>query len=321
MSMMENHDRLSDLEREVDDQRHRVERRIQDIQDRLSPGQLLDQALRYTKNGGADLAGSFGQAVTANPIPAALLGVSIAWLMMGPKHPHPQSQGQHQPNYPYARVSGAGLQRTRHEKNEAGEWFSHFIDDAGTEYRARADEVGRRTGHFIDASGKKFSGFIDDAGNRIDRFRDEAGNILEDAVNWASHMFQDASEAIGGMASGLSRGTSDMGGSLQRLAGQMRHSLADLLHDQPLVAGALSFAAGAALGAALPPTRQEDELFGQQSDQLKQQAEKEAASLYKQGSEQARELYNEASEAVGSAYEAAKSTVTSEPGSNPPRTH
>ena len=318
MSMMENNDRLSDLEREVDDQRHRVEQRIQDIQDKLSPGQLLDQALRYTRNGGADLAGSFGQAVTANPIPAALLGVSLAWLMMGPKHPQ---QHAHRPSYPYARVSGSGLQRTRHEKNDAGEWFSHFIDDAGAEYRARADEMGRRTGHFLDASGKKFGGFIDDAGNRVDKFRDEAGNMLDDAVNWASHMFHEASEAISGTTDDLSHGASRLGGRLQRQATDMRHSLSDMMHDQPLVAGALAFAAGAALGAALPPTEQEDELFGQQSDELKEQAEKEAASLYKQGSEQARELYNEASEAVGSAYEAAKSTVTSESDPSSTQTH
>ncbi len=44
------------LEREVEQQRDRVEARLSEIKERLSPGQLLDEALAYTKNGGANFA-------------------------------------------------------------------------------------------------------------------------------------------------------------------------------------------------------------------------------------------------------------------------
>ena len=67
----------AELEREVQAQRNRVEARIGEIKDRLSPGQLLDEALAYTKDGGSHFASNLGHTISANPLPAALLGVSL----------------------------------------------------------------------------------------------------------------------------------------------------------------------------------------------------------------------------------------------------
>ena len=68
----------ADLEREVAEQRNRVEARIGEIKDRLSPGQLLDEALSYTKHGGAHFASNLGSQISANPIPAALSSIGTA---------------------------------------------------------------------------------------------------------------------------------------------------------------------------------------------------------------------------------------------------
>ena len=46
----------------------------------------------------------------------------------------------------------------------------------------------------------------------------------------------------------------------------MRHGLDTLIEDQPLVAGAIAMALGAAVGGALPRSRVEDQMFGEQSD-------------------------------------------------------
>ena len=46
----------AELEREVSAQRDRVEARIGEIKDRLSPGQLIDEVLSYTKDGGGKFA-------------------------------------------------------------------------------------------------------------------------------------------------------------------------------------------------------------------------------------------------------------------------
>ena len=46
----------------------------------------------------------------------------------------------------------------------------------------------------------------------------------------------------------------------------MRHGLDTLMEDQPLVVGAIAMALGAAVGGALPRSRVEDRMFGEQSD-------------------------------------------------------
>ncbi|NDV02403.1 DUF3619 family protein [Pseudoroseicyclus tamaricis] len=48
----------------------------------------------------------------------------------------------------------------------------------------------------------------------------------------------------------------------------------DFFEDQPLVAGALAIAVGAAIAGALPRTRREDEWFGDTSDHLRDEAER-----------------------------------------------
>jgi len=48
----------------------------------------------------------------------------------------------------------------------------------------------------------------------------------------------------------------------------------DLFEEQPLIGGAIALALGAALAAALPRTRMEDDYLGAQSDQLMDEAER-----------------------------------------------
>jgi hypothetical protein len=52
----------------------------------------------------------------------------------------------------------------------------------------------------------------------------------------------------------------------------MRHGLDTLIEDQPLVAGAIAMALGAAVGGALPRSRIEDQIFGEQSDRAMEAA-------------------------------------------------
>lgn len=49
------------------------------MQQKLSPGQLLDQALTYAKDGGA-VAANIGRGMRDNPVPAVIFGISLGWL-------------------------------------------------------------------------------------------------------------------------------------------------------------------------------------------------------------------------------------------------
>ncbi|HWU32309.1 MAG TPA: hypothetical protein VN108_05510 [Marmoricola sp.] len=78
-------DSQSDLEHDVTDQRARVDATLDEIQHRLTPGQLIDEVLRHGRAPGADFAASLGRTLAANPIPTALVGVGLMWLLLAPK--------------------------------------------------------------------------------------------------------------------------------------------------------------------------------------------------------------------------------------------
>jgi hypothetical protein len=284
----------AEIEREVEQQRARVEDTIDQITQKLSPGQLIDELLAYSKGGGGAFVGNLQRTVVANPVPAALLGVSLAWLMAKPapsdKHAADRAwdesinrnrgygSGGADVDYPVATISTAGLQRVRHVPDETGQHYSEFVDDSGMTYRARSETSGRRSGHFVDSAGNRFRGFVDASGNQIRHFRDEAGNLLDDVLGWSSHALEKAH--LGDSAS-----------AMRSQIGSLNDSIIHQLRDQPLVGGALAFALGAALGTALPHTDQEDAVMGEAADALKQKAGEEAEHVYQEGRERVSEIY------------------------------
>lgn len=314
----------AELEREVAAQRLKVESRIDELKDRLSPGQLLDEALHYAKDGGGAFASNLGQTVANNPLPATLLGVSLAWLMAGQNKaaatPSTSTSHLREPDYPYARISSPQVRRVGHRADEHGQWWSEFEAGEGQRYKAKSNDKGDRLGHFADDTGKLFSGFIDDAGHRISRFQDESGNALHEAAGWASHTWRDirhgvqdglsgAADSVSHAADGMAHSARDMGRAMQKSSDQLTRQIGSLFEQQPLVAGALAFAAGAALGAALPHTREEDRLVGKASDDLRREAGHMASDAYQKGREKVGEAYEELTETAGEAYAGAKERV------------
>ncbi|MCB1882377.1 MAG: DUF3618 domain-containing protein [Geminicoccaceae bacterium] len=77
-----------EIERDLAATRASLDAKLTNLQERLSPGQLFDEAVQYVNRTGArDQMTAFGQnmavAVRDNPIPVALVGVGLAWLAFG----------------------------------------------------------------------------------------------------------------------------------------------------------------------------------------------------------------------------------------------
>ena len=70
-----------------------------------------------------------------------------------------------------------------------------------------------------------------------------------------------------------------------------------------LVAGALAFAAGAALGAALPHTEQEDKAVGKLGDEVRHKAAEVAGEVYEDTKARAADLYEKGKEGVSELYD------------------
>ena len=73
----------NEIERDLAQTRARLDATIDALQQRLSPGEMVDQAIGYVKESGG---GEFGRnlmlSVRDHPIPVALIGVGVAWLML-----------------------------------------------------------------------------------------------------------------------------------------------------------------------------------------------------------------------------------------------
>lgn len=76
------------LASDVASERARVEETVESLRHRLSPGQLLDEVIRHGRAPASDLMASLGKTVSANPVPTALIGIGLLWLMLSPGLPH-----------------------------------------------------------------------------------------------------------------------------------------------------------------------------------------------------------------------------------------
>jgi hypothetical protein len=312
----------TEIQREIDADRERIEARIGAIQDRMSPGQLVDEVLAYAKgSGGGEYVSNLGKALKANPLPVALMGVSLAWLMA--KQGTPVAETATSPStetYPLYTARGS-IRRIGPPEETDGNRYSHFTDDAGERFKALTDETGRRAGNFMDASGKAYRGFADATGKQISTVTDEAGALFDASSGWASDTWTQvkdtaagAAQKIGDAASSMSGSASSAGSSLKDQSTRLNDAILSHFRDQPLVGGALAFAVGAAIGAALPYTETEDEVLGDAADDVKANVAAQASDLVDQGKGIASEAYDKAVAVASDVHEVAKDRIAEEVG-------
>jgi len=317
----------AEIEREISADRERIGEKLNAIQEKLTPGQLMDEALGFLKNsGGAEYIGNLGQTAKANPIPLALMGVSLSWLMAGGSSTTSSTtttvrtdrSTRDVAEYPLATVSGS-VRRMGPVRSENGGNYSHFEDTTGKRFRALTDEAGNRAGHFMDDAGATFRGFADATGQRISDFRDETGNMLSDASGWASDTWEAAKdklssfgETLSNMGGSIGSTSSSAFGSIQDQSGRLNDMILRTFRDQPLVGGALAFAAGAAIGAALPHTQREDQLMGEAADSIKDDLSDRASDLMDKGKDVARDVYDKAVAVAADVHDTARDRIIEE---------
>ena len=301
----------AEIQRDIDEDRERIEKRLDDIQNRLSPGQLVDEALAYLKgSGGAEYLTNLGTAVKGNPIPMAMMGVSLAWLMAGNSTVVSPRSSASTKIRPYATVTGEVWRIDTPEDTDGR--YAHFADDAGKRFKALRSSAGKRAGDFMDETGNTYRGFADSAGNRISAIKEQTGALWDDAAEWLSETWDDVSDAASDLsdrtakhARSLGEKTQSAGESIRNQTGALQETIITHFRDQPLVGGALAFAVGAALGASLPNTEVENRALGEASDQVKEKVSDTAGEVIAKGRDAAAIAYDQAIEVADEAYDAA----------------
>jgi ElaB/YqjD/DUF883 family membrane-anchored ribosome-binding protein len=71
----------SELEREASEIRADMDRTLDALERKFSPGQMLDRSMSYLRDHGGNLARNVGDTVKQNPIPVLLTAAGLAWLI------------------------------------------------------------------------------------------------------------------------------------------------------------------------------------------------------------------------------------------------
>jgi ElaB/YqjD/DUF883 family membrane-anchored ribosome-binding protein len=138
------HRRPEEIEAEIERTRHDMDGTLTAIAERLTPGQLVDQGLDYMRNSGAnEYLVNLRQAATRDPIPLALVGVGLAWLMMSSRRPAPATSPWDQST---SEQLGSDLKdklsQTSHRMSESARDMRERASHMGETVRERASRVG-----------------------------------------------------------------------------------------------------------------------------------------------------------------------------------
>jgi ElaB/YqjD/DUF883 family membrane-anchored ribosome-binding protein len=272
----------AEIEREVRQSRVEVEQTLDAIGARLSPGELLDQAIGYFRDGrGGEFARNLGDSITQNPIPLTLVGVGLAWMMLG---------GQ--------RFARNGEHVESDDWEDDPEWTEdHYVGLAEESMAYLHPGADLRSGGGV---GDDLSEAGGTARDRLSEVGDQARDAADRARERAGH----AGARVADRAHDARR-------RAQHYGRQARQGVLRSLDEQPLVLGAIGLAIGAALGAALPPSKAEDELMGEARDEAVRRATKA-------GRKQAEKARAAAEAVVGAAREeAGRQGLTPETSSEP----
>jgi hypothetical protein len=173
--------------------------------------------------------------IRANPIPIALIGIGVAWLI----------------------ANNTGMT----------DRVSHTASDMGHRIADTASDVGRRAGELASDAAKK----VGIAGS-ADRALGHTGHPMVDRdgehrEGWVHHMSEQASGAL--------RSARDTSGAILHRVGNYAGAggVSEALERNPLILGAIGVMTGALIAALVPMSKFENELFGDTRDELWQRAE------------------------------------------------
>jgi hypothetical protein len=301
---MREHHRSDDpdvIERDLRETRARVDRTIDQIQDRLSPGQLLDEGLRYFRNGPNDYLATFGSnlshSVRDNPLPVAMIGLGFAWLALGQRNgTHTAHDGSYRRSWTTesgtsmsessAARARAAAERLKRNADETEEAFEHRRQQA----MAKILEVKESASESADDLKKRVAAAMDEASARWEEMKDSVRRRSHDMRDSASHGLAQARDAVSGSWSS---------------AGRVSDSAVEIFERQPLLAAAAGVTVGALLGSLFPNTERENEALGPHREELKRRTEalgKEAMHTAKEAGRAAAEAgLHEVDRAMGEA--------------------
>ena len=230
------------LERETERTRVELANTVEELRERLTPGEVLDEVIDYASDGEiGDYLRNFGRQVVDNPLPLGLIGVSVAWLIAASAFGgRRNNRWLRETTDERMRVSADLADDARGARRS----FARRADDIRTRAADRASDLAGRTAEqtsdfaarAANRAGDFASRAADHTGDLADRAADTAGDMADRARDMAGRA-ADQATTLAGQASDR---MADVAGQANAAAGRV----GDRMRSAASTAGANLAAAG-----------------------------------------------------------------------------
>jgi hypothetical protein len=297
------------LERETEEERARIAETLDELRARMTPGHVIDRLVDYaTDSSGGMFFRNLRQQAVDNPVPVALVGAGLAWLAIARRRHYSTNRTSADSLVVRTtdKVAAAGdrmADRVQRATDSAPDTSSKGADqarsaaaDLGQRGKATAsklqDTVRETADSVTDTASSAYAAASELAGDATSRAQGGAQSAIDSVAETASTTYGAAADQARRAGDKLQKSASDMRG---KVAASGR-SIMDFVYEQPLVVVGLGLAIGAAIGAASPSTKAEDELMGQTSDAVKTETAELAKEQLEKGQALAERVLQGASE-------------------------
>lgn len=164
------------LEQEINAKRDRISDLVDALEQRLSPGQLVDQVLAYTKGHGGEYCHNLGVTLKNNPVPTALTTLGLVWLAINQNRPFNPGPAHHGPGL--GDKLGDAVDSVKGAFAQAGD----KLHDATDNLRAKAHDLRDKANQMGHDARDSVSGSADDLRHRAQAAGDQA-SVLKSQVN------------------------------------------------------------------------------------------------------------------------------------------
>lgn len=281
------------IKADIERTRHEMSHKIDEIQDRFRPEYLKDQAqevvrsavqdstdavVSYVRTHSAELSGTLMDTIKRNPVPAAMIGLGLGWVLYDSLTNRSSSERNN-----WARSYGySGYQSGRtfaYGGYATGESEVPYGGYQGSEYGGQ--------GHYGSEAWREqeehASGVTAQMREKMGEARDKVGEAthqVTEQLRDASGRLQEMGHQVGHQVSDLTEQARYQVGDLteqtrrqMRRVGSQAH---DLIEENPLAVGLVALGVGVALGMVLPATRRENQVMGEWRDHVVERARQAA---------------------------------------------
>lgn len=217
------------IEQDINRSRTALNDTIERLGGKLSPGQMLDEAVGLAQGQLGQLTANLGKQVRDNPIPLLLIGAGVGMMVinqMQHKHAQPKlSDDDWRAEHHFRRIEDVRAKSPR-EANESDEAYRNRLHDE----HAKALDIKQMAGEAYDAFQARVTRTIEGLERRAKTVRDSVSEGVHKAGAFVSEQTRHAGE----------------------MARDAKHQATDLYDQNPLAAGAIGIAIGAIVGSLAP---------------------------------------------------------------------